>query len=74
MGMGQRIMQWWDWHRTAIFGVVAIFPVIWLQHPELQALMPPKAVSIAGSVIGALGFISEFHKKLTTVTFPKPKP
>jgi hypothetical protein len=27
--------NWWKWHSTYVFAVLAIFPTVWLSSPEL---------------------------------------
>lgn len=42
------------WFREYVLGTVAVFPIVWLSTPELQNLLPPKAVSIGASIAGAV--------------------
>lgn len=49
--------DWWKWHSTYVFGALAIFPMVWLNSPDLQAMLPPKLVSEIAPFIGALGFL-----------------
>lgn len=42
------------WFRTYVIGTLAVFPVVWLATPQLQAMLPPKAVSALASLAGAV--------------------
>lgn len=48
--------QWWKWGSTYVFAAIVAFPTVWLASPELQALLPPKVVSVIAPVVGVLGF------------------
>lgn len=62
--------NWWRWHSTYIFGVIAVFPVVWLSSADLQALLPPKVVSAIAPVVGVVGFIVRIRAQAVQV--PKP--
>lgn len=64
--------DWWKWHSTYVFGVLSVFPLVWLGSPELQALLPPKLVSAIAPAIGMLGFLLRLRAQLPKV--PKPDP
>jgi len=55
----QKFTNWWRWHRAVIWLTFTTFPLVWLNHPELQALLPAKIVSLIAPAMGAIGFISE---------------
>lgn len=59
--------NWWKWHSTYVFGVLAIFPMVWLNSPELQALLPAALVSKIAPIIGVIGFLLRIRAQL-----PKP--
>lgn len=42
------------WFKTYVIGTLTVFPVVWIAAPQLQALLPPKAVSVCASVAGAV--------------------
>ena len=48
--------NWWKWHSTYVFGLLALAPSIWLDSPELQALLPLWLVAKIAPFIGGLGF------------------
>lgn len=54
-----RIKEWLKWHRALIWGVFTAFPIVWVTHPELQALLPAKIISYIAPIAGIVGFISE---------------
>lgn len=59
--------DWWKWHSTYIFAVLAVFPMVWLSSPELQALLPPALVSKIAPAVGVLGFLLRLRAQI-----PKP--
>ena len=68
--------QWWKLHSNWIFGVFAVFPVVWLSSPDLQAMLPPKLVSEIAPVVAVLGILARVRKQalkppLPPVTVPK---
>jgi hypothetical protein len=42
------------WFREYIVATVSLFPVVWLATPQLQTLLPPKAVSVLASIAGGI--------------------
>jgi len=68
--------QWWKLHSNWIFGLFAVFPVVWLSSPDLQAMLPPKLVSEIAPVVAVLGILARVRKQalkppLPPVTVPK---
>ena len=68
--------QWWKLHSNWIFGLFAVFPVVWLSRPDLQAMLPPKLVSEIAPVVAVLGILARVRKQalkppLPPVTVPK---
>ncbi len=51
------VRNWWRWGSTYVFAAIVAFPGIWLASPELQALLPPKLVSMVAPFVGVLGFV-----------------
>lgn len=49
--------QWWRWHSTHIYAVLAIFPQVWLSSDDLQRYLPAHVVLTVGTAIAVLGFI-----------------
>lgn len=49
--------DWWKWHSTYVFAVLAIFPAVWLESSDLQALLPPSLVSKIAPFVAAAGFL-----------------
>lgn len=64
--------NWWRWHSTWVFAVLAIFPTVWLSSADLQALLPPKLVSAIAPAVAALGFLVRLRKQALKVPLPKP--
>jgi hypothetical protein len=64
--------NWWKWHSTYVFGLISVFPLVWLNSPELQALLPPKLVSEIAPFVGGLGFFLRIRAQLRKV--PKRDP
>lgn len=64
--------NWWKWHSTYVFAVLAIFPAVWLSSPDLQALISPKMVSAIAPFVAGLGFVVRLHKQAIEITLPKP--
>lgn len=64
--------NWWKWHSTYVFGVLAIFPMVWLNSPELQTLLPAALVSKIAPLIGVLGFLLRLRAQMPKL--PKPNP
>ena len=65
--------NWYKWHSTYVWGIVGIFPIVWLQSPELQAMLPAKLVSSIAPFIAALGFTVNIRKQILRVPFQEDK-
>ena len=68
--------QWWRLHSNWVFGLFAVFPVVWLSSPDLQAMLPPKLVSEIAPVVAVLGIAARMRKQalkppLPPVTVPE---
>lgn len=71
--------NWWKWHSTYIYAVMGIFPLVWLNSPELQAMLPPTLVSKLAPVLAGIGFFLRLRSQAGTLpalsTAPQvPKP
>lgn len=64
--------DWWRWHSTYVFAALAILPEVWLQSPELQALLPVWLVAKIAPVIGGLGFLLRIRAQGQRIPPPKP--
>lgn len=64
--------DWWKWHSTYVFALLAVFPTVWLASPELQALLPAKLVSAVAPAVAAVGFLVRLRAQAVKV--PKPSP
>lgn len=64
--------NWWKWHSTWVFGVLAVFPAVWLASPELQALLPPTWVSAAAPIVAVVGFVVRLRAQAIKVAPPAP--
>lgn len=64
--------NWWKWHSTYIFGVLAVFPVVWLSSPDLQALLPATLVSRIAPFVAAIGFVVRLRAQALKVPPPNP--
>jgi hypothetical protein len=64
--------NWWKWHSTYIFGVLAVFPVVWLESADLQALLPATLVSKIAPVVAVIGFVVRLRAQAIKVPLPKP--
>lgn len=64
--------NWWKWHSTYVFAVLAILPEVWLHSPELQALLPVWLVARIAPFIGALGFFLRIRAQGQKVEPPRP--
>lgn len=64
--------NWWKWHSTWVFAVLAIFPAVWLASPDLQALLPPRLVSIIAPPVAAIGFFLRLRAQAVKLPTPKP--
>lgn len=61
------VRDWWRWGSTYVFAALIAFPSIWLASPDLQALLPPRLVSVIAPFVGVLGFVLRIRKQV-----PKP--
>jgi hypothetical protein len=64
--------DWWKWHSTYFYAVIAILPEVWLSSPDFQALLPLKVVGYAAPVIGLLGFYLRVRKQAAKIPAPVP--
>jgi hypothetical protein len=48
--------DWWKWHSTYVFALLAVLPEVWLNSPELQALLPLWLVAKVAPAIAGVGF------------------
>ena len=64
--------NWWKWHTTYVFGVLGVFPVVWLNSTDLQALLPPSVVSKIAPFVAALGLFLRLRDQMLKVPLPKP--
>lgn len=64
--------NWWRLHSNWIFGLFAVFPVVWLSSPDLQAMLPPKAVSAIAPVVAVIGILARIRKQALQPPMPKP--
>lgn len=64
--------NWWKWHSTYVFAVLAIFPTVWLASPDLQALLPPRLVSMIAPPVAAIGFFLRLRRQALKLPMPKP--
>lgn len=64
--------NWWKWHSTWVFAMLAIFPAVWLSSSDLQALLSPRLVSMIAPFVAALGFVVRLHAQALKVPMPKP--
>lgn len=55
--------NWWKWHSTRVFAVLAVAPVVWASSTDLQALIPPKYAAGIGAVISVLGLLGRVLKQ-----------
>jgi hypothetical protein len=63
---------WWKWHSTYVFAVLAILPEVWLNSPELQALLPMWLVAKIAPFIGGLGFFLRIRAQGRKIDPPRP--
>ncbi|UPG86840.1 hypothetical protein L2Y94_05660 [Luteibacter aegosomatis] len=63
---------WWKWHSTYVFAALAVLPEVWLNSPELQALLPVWLVAKIAPVIGVLGFFLRIRAQGQRIEPPKP--
>lgn len=64
--------DWWKWHSTYVFAALAVLPEVWLNSPELQALLPVWLVAKIAPVIGGLGFFLRIRAQGQRIPPPKP--
>jgi len=64
--------NWWKWHSTYIFGLLAVFPMAWLESADLQALLPATLVSKIAPVVAVIGFVVRLRAQALKVPMPKP--
>lgn len=64
MNWKQKFMEWWEWHRAFLWLIFTTFPMVWVSHPEFQAMLPAKLVSYIAPFMGGMGFISEMVTQL----------
>lgn len=64
--------NWWKLHSNWVFGLFAVFPVVWLSSPDLQAMLPPKLVSEIAPVVAVLGIAARMRKQAIKPPLPKP--
>lgn len=64
--------NWWKLHSNWVFGVLAVFPVVWLSSPDLQAMLPPKAVSAIAPFVAIIGIAVRMRKQTLKPPVPKP--
>lgn len=64
--------DWWKWHSTYIFAALSILPEVWLNSPELQALLPVWLVAKIAPLIGGLGFFLRIRAQGKRSLPPRP--
>lgn len=67
--------NWWRWHSSQVFAVLAVAPVVWASSTDLQALIPPKWAASIGAGISLLGLLGRVLKQgadPVTPTVPQP--
>lgn len=64
--------HWWKLHSNWVFGLFAVFPVVWLSSSDLQAMLPPKAVSAIAPVAAVIGILVRMRKQALNPPLPKP--
>lgn len=55
--------NWWKWHSSRVFALLAVAPVVWASSPDLQAMIPPKWAASLGAAISVLGLIGRVVKQ-----------
>jgi hypothetical protein len=66
--------DWWKWHSTYFYAVLAALPEVWLSSPDLQALLPLRLVGYIAPVIAALGFFLRMRKQPSLCKPQEPRP
>lgn len=61
--------NWWKWHSTYFYAVIGGLPEVWLNSPNLQTLLPLKAVGVIAPIIAVLGF----YLRIRSQTKAKPE-
>lgn len=56
--------NWWKWHSTYFYAVIAALPEIWLQSSDLQAMLPVHLVAKIAPFIAGLGFFLRIRKQV----------
>lgn len=51
-----RLHAWMKAHKAYFWGVVAIFPELWVSSPDLQAMLPAPLVSRIASAVAVISF------------------
>jgi len=64
--------SWWKWHSTYVFGVLAVLPEVWLNAPDLQAMLPISLVAKVAPLIAILGFLLRIRAQAAKVPPPRP--
>lgn len=62
--------DWWKWHSTYVFGLLAVFPVVWLSSSDLQALLPATLVSKIAPFVAIVGFVVRIRQQAVKVPGP----
>lgn len=64
------LKRWHAWlaeHSAYLYALLAIFPEVWLQSTELQAMLPATLVSRIAPFIAVLGFALRLRRSFKTV-------
>lgn len=64
--------DWWKWHSTYFYAVLAALPEVWLNSPELQALLPLHVVAYIAPVIAGIGFFLRIRAQGWRIPPPRP--
>jgi hypothetical protein len=64
--------DWWKWHSTYVFGLLAVLPEVWLSSPDLQALLPLWLVARIAPFIGFIGFALRIRAQGQKLPPPRP--
>lgn len=56
--------NWWKWHSVWALGVLGVVANVWLNSPELQAVLPPRVVSLISPLVLGLVFLLRIHKQV----------
>jgi hypothetical protein len=63
----KRVHAWLASHSAYFYALLAVFPEVWLQSPDLQAMLPATLVSRIAPFVAVIGFALRVRKGL-----PKP--